>query len=121
MDIKQLKKLIEQVKNEISENETTTSLRKPRTPSPALSPAQPVVSPDSDTKISSRPSAPISQSKPYQNPQDFMNGMRRLRIALQGKFFMTDKNKEISDIIDEIYEEEVNKVVRENPDLDQME
>lgn len=117
MDIKQLKKLIEQVKNEISENETTTSLRKPRTPSAA----QPVVSPDSDTKISSRPSAPISQSKPYQNPQDFMNGMRRLRIALQDKFLMTDKNNQISDIIDEIYQEQVNKVVRENPELDQME
>ena len=95
-------------------------MRKPGTPK-APSATEPVVSPDSDTVISSRPSAPISQSKPYQNPQDFMNGMRRLRIALQDKFLMTDKNKEISDIIDEIYEEEDNKVVIENPELDQME
>jgi CRISPR/Cas system-associated protein Cas10 (large subunit of type III CRISPR-Cas system) len=113
----ELKKLIEQIKKEMNEQgEPTVSARK----TPRSSTSQSVTA-DADTKIKSATPTSPSGNIQYQNPQDFFKGMRRLYIKLQDKFLFEMKNKEISDIIQEIFQEQANELAAQHPEIETME
>lgn len=124
MDIKELKKLIDQ---EISKSrlEEATNPGTPRAKIKAAS--TPPVDPNvgtAKTPIPRDPSVapPISKQptpkSSYQNPEDVYYGLRRMKIELLTKFEIEMKDQEASQIIRDIFDQEVNKLTSKHPELD---
>lgn len=123
MDIKELKKLIQEEKNKLSEATVPGSLA-----AKVRAAAKQEVEPEDKTQaipgISVDPSAKTVIKKPQtssspaiQSPEDFYKGILRIRNELQTKFFLELKNKEVSEMIDDIVSEEIEKLRSKYPDL----
>ena len=125
MDIKELKKLINQEIAKTKLEEATN----PGTPKAKIKAAASLASvdPNATTVKSPTPrdpavSPPLSkQPTPrslYQNPEDVYYGLRRMKIELLTKFEIQMKDEEASEIIRDIFDQEVNKLTAKHPELD---
>jgi hypothetical protein len=125
MDIKQLKKLINEEVAKIKMQEATN----PGTPKAKIKAAASLASvdPNAPTVKKSTPrdpsvapplsKQPISKSS-YQNAEDVYYGLRRMKIELLTKFEIEFKDEEASQIIRDIFDQEVNKLTAKHPELD---
>jgi len=129
MDIDELKKLIQQERNKLTE------ATNPGTPKAKLKAASSLASVDPNaptvkTSIPKDPSVspPLSKQptpkSSYENPEDVFYGLRRLKIELLTMFEMKMKgqenlsSEEVSNMIRDIFDEEVNKLTSKHPELD---
>lgn len=125
MDIKDLKKLINQEINKSKLQEATN----PGTPKAKIKAAASLASVDPNAPTVKTPTpkdpsvAPPVSKQPtprssYQNPEDVYYGLRRMKIELLTKFEMEMKDEETSEIIRDIFDQEVNKLTSKHPELD---
>lgn len=120
MDIKELKKLINEEINKmrlVKEDPTN-----PGTPKAKIKAADP----NSKTSIMGMPKDPSvpppeslqpKQNNEITNPTDFYKGMLRLHNALRDKFDLEMDNQEVYELIRDITSEEVEKIRSKHPEM----
>lgn len=125
MDLNELKKLINEEVEKVKMQEVT-SAGTPKAKIKAAASLGPVDpnAPTVKTPTPKDPSvAPPLSKQPtpkssYQNPEDVYYGLRRMKIELLTKFEMQMKDEETSQIIRDIFDQEVNKLTSKHPELD---
>jgi hypothetical protein len=124
MNIKELKKLINE---EVNKMRLVKEVTNPGTPRAKIKAAQPPpIDPNSNTYVTAMPkdpSVPPPESKQpksnYEitNPTDFYKGILRLHNALRDKFDLEINNQEVYELIRDITSEEVEKIRSKYPEM----
>ena len=125
MNIKELKKLINEEINKMRLVKEATNPGTPRAKIKAANP-QPTTDPNSDTSVSAMPRDPSvpppeslqpKQNNEITNPTDFYKGIMRLHNALRDKFDLQMDNQEVYELIRDITSEEVEKIRSKHPEM----
>jgi hypothetical protein len=125
MNIKELKKLINE---EVNKMRLVKEVTNPGTPRAKIKAAQPLqtVDPNSNTYVTAMPKDPsVSPPESKQpksnseitNPTDFYKGILRLHNALRDKFDLEINNQEVYELIRDITSEEVEKIRSKYPEM----